>query len=76
VSQRVEATEPTVADRNRLTAETYATLRNAITSGEFLPRERPCENVLARRFGMSRTLGREALQRLKTLVEPLKAARS
>jgi len=55
-----------VADRNRLTAEVYATLRSAITSGELLPRERLYETVLARRFKMSRTPVREALQRLVT----------
>jgi DNA-binding GntR family transcriptional regulator len=55
-----------VADRNRLTAEVYVTLRSAITSGELLPRERLYETVLARRFKMSRTPVREALQRLVT----------
>jgi len=66
VSKHVRATEAAVADRNRLTAEVYATLRSAITSGELLPRERLYETVLARRFKMSRTPVREALQRLVT----------
>lgn len=66
MSKHVRATEAAVADRNRLTAEVYATLRSAITSGELLPRERLYETVLARRFKMSRTPVREALQRLVT----------
>jgi DNA-binding GntR family transcriptional regulator len=41
-------------------------LRNAISSGELKPRERLYETVLARRFRMSRTPVREALQRLVT----------
>jgi DNA-binding GntR family transcriptional regulator len=66
VSKRVGGTETAVEDRNRLTAAAYATLRSAITSGELLPRERLYETVLARRFKMSRTPVREALQRLVT----------
>ena len=54
------------ADRNRLTAEAYDTLRSAISSGELPPRQRLYETVIARRFKMSRTPVREALQRLVT----------
>jgi GntR family transcriptional regulator, rspAB operon transcriptional repressor len=53
-------------DRNRLTAEAYAALKAAILSGELQPRDRLYETALARRFKMSRTPVREALQRLVT----------
>ena len=66
MSKQSRTDETAVADRNRLTATVYATLRSAITSGELLPRERLYETVLARRFKMSRTPVREALQRLVT----------
>jgi DNA-binding GntR family transcriptional regulator len=51
-------------DRNRLTAEAYTALKAAISSGELRPRERLYETVLAKRFKMSRTPVREAIQRL------------
>jgi DNA-binding GntR family transcriptional regulator len=59
---RLPASEST--DRNRLTGEAYAALKAAILSGELQPRDRLYETVLARRFKMSRTPVREALQRL------------
>jgi DNA-binding GntR family transcriptional regulator len=64
VSKSVQLPKSAVTDRSRLTAEVYTTLRNAISSGELQPRERLYETVLARRFKMSRTPVREALQRL------------
>jgi len=66
VPQHAQPSESASADRNPLTAEVYATLRSAISSGELQPRERLYETVLARRFKMSRTPVREALQRLVT----------
>ncbi len=47
-----------------MTGEAYAALKAAILSGELQPRDRLYETVLARRFKMSRTPVREALQRL------------
>ncbi len=66
MSKAVRLPETAATDRTRLTAEAYAILRNAISSGELKPRERLYETVLARRFRMSRTPVREALQRLVT----------
>ena len=64
MAKRVQPSKSVSADRSRLTEEVYATLRGAISSGELQPRERLYETVLARRFKMSRTPVREALQRL------------
>jgi DNA-binding GntR family transcriptional regulator len=61
-SNRPLASDP--ADRSRLTGEAYAALKTAILSGELQPRDRLFETVLAKRFKMSRTPVREALQRL------------
>jgi GntR family transcriptional regulator, rspAB operon transcriptional repressor len=52
------------ADRNPLTADAYQRLRSAISSGELPPRERLVELVLSKKFSMSRTPVREAIQRL------------
>jgi len=62
--QNVEPLSPNSSDRNPLTGEAYAALKAAILSGELQPRDRLYETVLARRFKMSRTPVREALQRL------------
>jgi DNA-binding GntR family transcriptional regulator len=64
VPKQFQPSESTSADRSRLTEDVYAALRTAISSGELQPRERLYETVLARRFKMSRTPVREALQRL------------
>ena len=62
--QNIEPLPPNSSDRNPLTGEAYAALKAAILSGELQPRDRLYETVLARRFKMSRTPVREALQRL------------
>ena len=62
--QNIEPLLPNSSDRNPLTGEAYAALKTAILSGELQPRDRLYETVLARRFKMSRTPVRGALQRL------------
>ncbi len=52
------------SERARLTADVYETLKGEISSGTLQPRERLFEAALAKRFKMSRTPIREALQRL------------
>jgi DNA-binding GntR family transcriptional regulator len=64
MSKTPQKSQDAGVDRNRLTAEAYAALKTAISSGEFRPRERLYETVLAKQFKMSRTPVREALQRL------------
>jgi DNA-binding GntR family transcriptional regulator len=51
-------------NRHSATTETYATLKAAIEAGELKPGDRLYGTVLARRFQVSRTPVREALQRL------------
>lgn len=64
MAKQSQAPDSATTDRNRLTSEAYSTLRRAISSGQLQPRDRLYETVLARRFKMSRTPVREALQRL------------
>ena len=64
MSSRLQPPDPDPVDRTRLTLEAYEALKAEISSGALQPRERLYETVLARRFKMSRTPIREALQRL------------
>jgi DNA-binding GntR family transcriptional regulator len=61
-------------DRNSRTAEAYAALKAAISSGDLQSGERLWERALAKKLKMSRTPVREALQRLVN--EGLTEARS
>jgi len=64
VLQNIDSLGSIPTERNRLTAEAYEAVKAAILSGELQPRERLYETALAKRFKMSRTPVREALQRL------------
>jgi DNA-binding GntR family transcriptional regulator len=64
MSNRLQPPDSGRIDRIRLTLEAYETLKAQISSGTLQPRERLYETVLAKRFKMSRTPIREALQRL------------
>lgn len=64
VLTNIEPADFPSTDRNRLMVEAYQALKTAILSGELQPRERLYETALAKRFKMSRTPVREAIQRL------------
>jgi len=64
MSNRRQPPDSDPIDRTRLTPEAYEALKAEISSGALQPRERLYETVLAKRFKMSRTPVREALQRL------------